>query len=233
MSPEPLASVAVAIWPAALTMALVAVGGRRRQRLRRRRLNACLHELRRPLQALVLEAPPRPSRSPDPLELALAALRDLDREVNGAPPELRTQAVDARALVIAAGERWRAAAARRGRAVRVRWRGAIAPAAADPVRVAQSLDNLIANALEHGNGPVTIEGAVRGGRVELAVRDGGPRSGARPGGGRRDARHGHGLRVTRTLAKRQGGSLRLRAARGGTLAVLELPVAAARDPRPR
>lgn len=219
-----------AIWPAALTMAAVVVRDRRREARRRQALNMRLHELRRPLQALVLAAKPAPSDAPDPLALALAALRDLDREVNGGAPELCRRPVEARALARAAADRWRAGAARHGRRIALRWHGESAFADADPVRVAQALDNLIANALEHGGGTITIEGGRRGDRIELAVRDNGPRHPPR----RRDAheaRRGHGLRIAGELVARQGGALRLRTGARGLLATLELPRAQPRSPR--
>ena len=53
----------------------------------------------------------------------------------------------------------------RAGASRVRWRCGDELADVDPVRVAQALDNLIANALEHGGGEITIEGARRGRRA--------------------------------------------------------------------
>lgn len=231
MSGDPLGllgGIAGVTWPVALTMAVVAVRDRVRDARRRRVLNERLHELRRPLQALVLAAKPSPGDHPDPLELALAALRDLDREVNGGHPELRRRPVEARMLAIAAAERWRARAAARGRRISVRWRCGEERADVDPVRVAQALDNLIANALEHGGGQITIEGARRGRRLELTVRDRGSRRAPRlreP----REPRRGHGLRVTRSLARGNGGRLRVHALGQGTVAALELPLAARRE----
>jgi signal transduction histidine kinase len=108
----------------------------------------------------------------------------------------------------------------------VRWHCGEELADVDPVRIAQALDNLIANALEHGAGPITIEGARRGGRIELAVRDGGTRP-VRRIRESREPRRGHGLRVARSLARGNGGRLRLRAGRD-TVAAIELPVAARR-----
>lgn len=224
---EPLAGMAGAAWPVALTMAVIVLRDSVRKSRRRRSLNERLHELRRPLQALVLSAKPGTVAGPDPLELALAALRDLDREVNGERVEMRRRPVEARMLAIAAAERWRARVAGAGRRIAVRWRCGEELADVDPVRVAQALDNLIANALEHGAGPITIEGARRGGRIELAVRD----RGARPVRRVREPQRGHGLRVARSLARRNGGRLRLRATGRGTIAALELPLAPARQRR--
>ncbi len=136
MTGEPLISalggLAGGLWPIALSMAVVVAGGRVRDGRRRRSLNERLHELRRPLQALALAAkPPGPDR-PDPLELALAALRDLDREVNGGGFEFRRRPVEARMLAIAACERWRVRAAKAGRRIAVRWRCGDVLADVDP-----------------------------------------------------------------------------------------------------
>jgi signal transduction histidine kinase len=232
MSPAPFdlfAGLAGVTWPMALTMAAAVVRDRLREKSRRRVLNEHLHELRRPLQALTLAARPAENGGPDPLELALAALRDLDREVNGGPPALRRRPVEARMLAIAAAERWRARVAAAGRRIAVRWACEDELADVDPVRVAQALDNLIANALEHGGGPITIEGRRRRGRIELAVRDGGSVSRRRLRE-RHDPRRGHGLRVTRSLVQVNGGRLRVKTRRHGTVAALELPLAPSRQP---
>jgi C4-dicarboxylate-specific signal transduction histidine kinase len=161
---------------------------------------------------------------PDPLELALAALRDLDREVNGGGSEFRRRPVEARMLAVAACERWRVRAARAGRRVAVSWRCGDAVADVDPIRVSQALDNLIANALEHGGGPITLEGVRHGDRIDLVVRDSGG-VWTRRIREHADPRRGHGLRITRRLARENGGELRVRVrGHSGTVASLVLPL---------
>jgi signal transduction histidine kinase len=214
--------------PVAISMAVVVAGDRVRQVRRRRTLNECLHEVRRPLQALALAAKPPGPDGPDPLELALAALRDLDREVNGGNIEFRRRPVDARALAVAARERWRVRAAKAGRRIAVRWRCGDAVADVDPMRVSQALDNLIANALEHGGGQIILEGVRHGDRVDLVVRDAGTTAIQRFRD-HADPRRGHGLRITRRLARLNGGELRVRGGGGGTVAALVLPLAPARS----
>ena len=213
-----------ALFPVAVSMALVVAGGRVMEGRRRRTLNERLHELRRPLQALALAAKPSGPDGPDPLELALVALRDLDREVNGEGIEFRRRPVEARMLAVAACERWRVRAASAGRRIAVRWRCGDAVADVDPLRVSQALDNLIANALEHGGGPITLEGVRHGDRIDLVVRDSG---GVRTRRLREhaDPRRGHGLRITRWLARENGGELRVRdRGHSGTVASLMLPL---------
>jgi signal transduction histidine kinase len=230
MTPDPLqllGGIAGVTWPVALTMAVVVARDRVREARRKRTLNERLHELRRPLQALVLAAKPGSRDRPDPLELAMSALRDLDCEVNGGRLELQRRPVEARMLAIAAAERWRARARKAGRRICVRWRCGEELADVDPVRVAQALDNLIANALEHGGGRITIDGARRGRHLELTVRDSGVRGPSRPRD-HRDPRRGHGLRLARSLVRRHGGHLKVRTRRHGTAAALELPLAPTR-----
>ncbi len=84
---------------------------------------------------------------------------------------------------------------------------------ADPIRLAQAVDNLIANALSHGAEPVRIDVGVRDSMAELRFRDGG--KGVDPelrgrlferfatGDGR--AGTGLGLFIVRELARAHGG----------------------------
>jgi signal transduction histidine kinase len=218
-----------ALWPAGAAAAAIGANSRRRDRCRRERLNAAMHELRRPLQILALARPVHRGQGLEPIELALHALRDLDREVNGSPAQTRSRAIDARELVDAAATRWRARAARSARPLRVRWLCGPAVLNGDPARLSQALDNLISNAVLHGRGAITLVASEVEGNIQIAVRDSG--SALRPDRPRQgDPRHGHGLELAGRVAARHGGSLQLRRTRGGVVAALQLPVAARLTP---
>ena len=132
----------------------------------KRELNRALHELRRPLQALLLlendsvrpeAAPPRATRQ-DLLQLATAALRDLDGALNGESGSRPPRRFSCRESVSACLERWRPDTARAG-GVRVYWDAGPAIVEGDASRLAQALDNLLSNALEHGGPPIVLTGA--------------------------------------------------------------------------
>ena len=157
---DPIAEAALVACPLALTCATVVAADRRTRRRRRRELlNRALHELRRPLQALAARRrAARPGRraARDQLDQALEALDGLDRQVNGGRGPSRPRArrrrgrwrarrsVAGAAAAALAGTLDRARLARAGR------RGFAATEGA----ISRALDNLIANALEHGSGPI-------------------------------------------------------------------------------
>jgi signal transduction histidine kinase len=245
----PVEHAALAGWPLAVIAAAILLRERVREGRRRGALNRGLHELRRPLQALALA--PRPdkrnggvseSHAPGRLELALAALDDLDREINGGEPPVRLRPVPCRQWVEGALGRWRLAAGRSGSPVELRWRAGSATVLADPRRLAQALDNLIVNAIEHGRPPIRIEASLAAARVRIAVRDGAsgeldpgsPSTVARRGPMRLRAlerrwrtrgRRGHGLEVVARVAAEHGGRFMVRRGGRGTVAALELPLA--------
>jgi two-component system sensor histidine kinase QseC len=208
-------------------MATVGVAGVAVEHRRRERLNRALHELRRPLQALALRhhlaAEPA---GDDSLDLALVALADLDQEINGGEPALARRPVSGRALVEAAVERWRGTAAAVHRSLELSWRAGRATVLADPARVAQALDNLISNAIEHGGLRVAVRASICAGglRIEVASDPAPQRVGWFPR--RRDPRRGHGLTVAAQIAASHGGRFRLGVADAGAVAILELPLAA-------
>lgn len=210
-----------AVWPLLVAMAAV-IGARAQGSRRRRALNLALHELRRPLQALAL-APSagRGAIEPGPLELALAALDDLDVAINGTRPALNRRPVAVRPIVESSLARWRALAARRGRRLELSWRAGRAVVMGDPARIAQALDNLLANAIEHGDGAVRVEAERRLAAVLVAVATGPGEDAAREP----DPRRGHGLAVVRRVAAAHLGRFELRRSELGSTALLELPLA--------
>lgn len=227
----------VVSWPLAATLAVVAAAQSLRAGQRRSALNAALHELRRPLQAIAL-ASTGPSGSPPVLEssvrLAAAALERLDQEVNGGGLPRPPEEVELRSLLEAAVRRWQARASLSGASLKLNWRAGRTVVVGNRVDLAQLLDNLIVNAIEHGGPEISVSARPHKGRVRIVIADSG--RAARPAV-RRDApaeviarlsgrrKHGHGLRVVRQIAAAHDGRFALRRSDRGSLALLELPVA--------
>jgi two-component system sensor histidine kinase MtrB len=195
----------------------------------KRELNRALHELRRPLQALVLleegsgrsaAAPPVASRR-GLLELAAGALRELDGALNGAAPERPPRRFSCRELVMASLERWGPAGASAG-GIRVYWDAGPAPVEGDPARMAQAVDNLLANALEHGGPPIVVTGAKVARRLRITVANG---IGEQPALQDGDPRRGHGSEIVSQVASAHGGRFARCHTGRGCVAALELPLA--------
>jgi signal transduction histidine kinase len=194
----------------------------------KRALNRALHELRRPLQALILmeersgpaAAPPVASRR-GLLELATGALRDLDGALNGGQPSRPLERFSCRELVLGCLERWRPLAARRG-GIRVYWDAGPAPLEGDPSRLGQAFDNLIANALEHGGPPVVVTGAQVAGRLRITIANA---VGCDPEPRPRDPRRGHGTEIVSEVTSAHRGRFALCHTVNGCVAAVELPLA--------
>jgi signal transduction histidine kinase len=224
-------------WPLAATLAAVAAAQSLRAGKRRSALNEALHELRRPLQAIAL-ASTGPVGSPPVLEssvrLAAAALERLEHEVNGGGLRRPPEEVELRSLLEAAVRRWQARASLSGASLTLHWRAGRAVVVGDRVELAQLLDNLIVNAIEHGGPEISVSARPYKGRVRIVIADSG--RAARPST-RRDApaeviarlaghrRRGHGLSIVRQIAAAHGGRFALRQSERGSLALLELPLA--------
>jgi signal transduction histidine kinase len=201
--------------------AAVPLAGAAVLRRRRRAANRAIHELRRPLQALALGI-----RGPlfSQLEQARLALGDLERAVNGgrSRPELHT--VSCRTLLDRAAARWRPAIGRVGRSVRVDCRSS-GSVLADSARLDQALDNLIANALEHSRGTITLECLPAPGRARFVVRDEGDRTAASPVVAFDGDYRGQGLSIVGDVARAHGGRVLVGPSGAGTAALLEIPLA--------
>jgi signal transduction histidine kinase len=217
-----VAEVAAAGWPVGLGVFAVLAGDRIRVARRRAALNGAVHELRRPLQALVL-SPTARGPGARSVEVALAALGDLDREINGGRRRFAPRPVACRALVQPAVERWRGMAAACHRSLALSWRAGSSIVMADPERVGQALDNLIANALRHGGLRVRVVASAFAGGVRISVADSG--AAGSPAPRRDDPRRGHGLRIVSEIAAEHGGRFLVRSSPAGTTATLELPYA--------
>jgi signal transduction histidine kinase len=210
--------------PAAAIVTQLYWGGRRR-----RDFNRSLHELRRPLQAMALGGGVRDLPGGQGfLDLALAALADLDRLVNGAgaPDSGRREIVSSQELVVAAVGRWRAADP--GADIELFWDAGAAPLEADPTAVARALDNLFGNWREHGGPRLVVTGAVVAGKVRITLADsgrGGRHASSNGTSPSRDPRHGHGLEIVGAVARSHGGRFVLSRSAQGAVAALELPLA--------
>ena len=200
---------------------------------------AC-HELRGPLTAARLglqlgastgELSPARLRAID-LELGRAALalEDLDSARTRRTGAWRVpEPVDLEQLVRDSVEAWRAAAAAWGVSLSASWSGCPARVWGDRLRLAQATGNLIANAIEHGGGVVSVRGScAEPGRARIEVVDTGPGLPApvaeltrRPHRGR--GVRGRGLAIAAAVATSHGGRLASAPSTHGARLVLELP----------
>jgi len=164
------------------------------------------------------------------LRRAGLALDDLHAARAGCRARDRLETVPVAELLRDAVAVWRPVARARGRDLRLEWRPADAAVRGDRLRLAQACGNLLANAIEHGNGPVRVRSRAAGARVRIEVIDDGPGLPApvaalarRPRAGR--GPRGRGLAIAAEIATRHGGRLAAAPAAGGGRVVLELPVA--------
>lgn len=226
----------VAGWPLVVAMAATFAAHGLRSGRRRTALNEALHELRRPLQAVALASGPAlagPNGDEGPMEMAAAALERLDREINGGLLAPAWGTVDCLPLLRSAVGRWQARARLADGSLELRWNAGRAIVNGDRRALAQALDNLIVNAIEHGGPSIVVAARLRAGRLRIAVSDSG--RAARPRSRRNNPtdviarlsgrqRRGHGLAVVRRVASAHQGRFALRHSERGSLAVLELPL---------
>jgi signal transduction histidine kinase len=150
------------------------------------------HELRRPLTALLMAA----ERGMPPgaeLERVRLGLADLAAARSGRRTAPRREVVDLFDV---------ARAAARGSAA-VDWDAGRTVVRTDPRRLTQALGNLLANAVQHGRGPVVVRGRRAGTRVRIEVVDRGPGI----DGGAKRRRGARGLAIAEAAAEDAGARL--------------------------
>jgi two-component system sensor histidine kinase BaeS len=187
------------------------------------RLAVLVHEVRSPVAALsaIAEAFTDESlESPERLELArlaISACRGIERVVlDAATASVRLEPLDVSALVLQVA----AAASLVGTRVEPSVAADLPRITADPLRLRQALDNLVANALTHAgsDGVVSVSATSSGTYVLLSVSDSGSgvplmeqerifEAGVRLNPDR--AGSGLGLAIARAIAEAHGGKLTL------------------------
>lgn len=185
------------------------------------------HELRGPLTAFTLaldsaRGTPVGRRLAVLLEAELARARaglaDLTAARSGRRAESTPSDVRVDRLVRSSAAAWERAG--RGR-VRVRFEAGAAVVHGDGGRLAQAVGNVLANAVEHGDGDVAVRGVRAGDRVRVevtnAVRAGRAGPVARRGRGR-------GLAIASDAAADLGGTLTTGAGSRRAVSILDLPV---------
>ena len=219
----------------------------------RRLVSDASHELRTPLTTMraELELALRGERDAGELRAAIASAHEETRRMSSLADDLlvlaradqgrlplRPEPTDARELLAAAARRSEAAFAQAARSIAAADNGpGAALVRADPDRVAQALDNLVANSLVYGGGPVELSSVRAAGMVELHVLDRGPgfsdefidrafQRFSRDAGGKAAQGTGLGLAIVAAIARAHGGSVAARNRPGGGADVwLTLPAA--------
>ena len=230
-----MSAAAYAGWTAALCAAAGATWLRLRLARHAELVADAGHELRGPLCAARLglhglDDDERAAAVDAELRRAALALEDLVAAGSGRRAGARAELVDVGALLDDAAEAWRPLAAAFGAALIVEPMRGRALVRADPVRLGQACGNLVANAVEHGGGPVRVRGRVVAGRVRVEVRDTGPGLAAPVSvlvsrRRRRGAARGRGLAIAARIAESNGGRLASAPSPRGACLVLELPSA--------
>jgi signal transduction histidine kinase len=193
--------------------ALATLHGRLVARALRERAACVAHEVRGPLSAAHLALHGAVRRG----EIAPGAVAALELELRRAalaledPDHARLDEVDLHALLSCQVRTWRDVAEAHGATLSLAPGIGTAVVHADALRIAQATGNVLANAIEHGGGAITIRTALAGDRVRIEVTDGGPGLPApvadlirRPSAG---AARGRGLAIATAVLSHCGGRL--------------------------
>jgi signal transduction histidine kinase len=198
----------------AVAALLFALHSRRTIRGLRERAARVSHEVRGPLSAAHLALHGAARRG----EVTPATVAALELELRRATLALEEPAladldeVDLHALLSLQVRTWHDVAAAHGATLTLEPGIGTALVHADALRVAQATSNVLANAIEHGGGAITIRTVLTGDRVRVEVTDGGPGLPAsiaeitrRPTAGR--GTRGRGLAIATSVLAHCGGHL--------------------------
>jgi len=214
-------------WLVSLALLVVALRLRRRLDLVAR----AAHELRGPAAALTFAVAGlrreagglrRALRFESELERMRAGLADLEAAQTGRRAPARPRTIPLEQVLRGAAAGWRPPADQAGRPIDVRWDAGHAWVRADRGRLAQALGNVMANAVEHGSGPIEITAVRKGPRaVRVEVRNDALASTRRR---RRRRGRGRGMGIASRAVREAGGRLTVESSERGTTAALELPL---------
>lgn len=201
------------------------------------------HELRTPLSAMRLQLDRTEAGLVSPAEILPALSRQVRRmeEILGALLTIARAepTMDTRPVAVIVREALAHLPPDAYRRVRVRSEAPARFEVHSPRLVQQALANLVDNALRHGRGPTTVDVSVEASSLTLCVQDSGPGVPsdalshlAEPFFRRGDDGSGIGLGLAfvSLVARSLGGSLMLRNAEPGMLAVLSLPIIVSQGP---
>jgi signal transduction histidine kinase len=170
------------------------------------------------------------------LERARFAVDELDAQRLGVRDEgVRPPTFDLQKLVLERARTWSALAPAYRASLDSSWSAGEVEIAGDRRRIAEVLDNLISNALEHGGGRVRVEGERAGGEARVTISDRGrglPRPLSELSHPDWRSIRGHGLAIARSAVRQHGGRLVARNGLSGSSLTVHLPLAgepAARD----
>lgn len=199
----------------------------RREARQREALSLASHELRRPLQSLLLASDLlRQADTPGERQRLLGVIEDSAAQIASRADltRLNDLYLDVTLRVVRADLR-PPLARFAGERVSVHLPDEPVVWTADPGRVRQIVENLVENALKYTDGPVEVGLGLRGGQPEITVRDHGP--GLSPDLRERvflpyergprglSGGHGLGLSLVRRYARAHGGDVTLDDAEGG------------------
>jgi signal transduction histidine kinase len=164
----------------------------------------------------------------------LAVARELEVARGALPARVgpRPELVDVREIAARVVDQWNASLPRDS-AIAFDWRAGESTLQGYPMRLTQAFDNLVANAVEHGRGPVTVRGRSDGHCVSVLVLDCGAgvmRPLAELQARSWQAPRGHGLVVARRAVELHGGTLRPVRFASGTGIEARLPAGASPIP---